>query len=219
MINGHAAHFKSFWIENDKGLRGTGIFLAGKWIETVANTSRVSDRTIAMKVLFRHNAVSVNSVYAPWFDLDENQRDDILDCVKVVAGSFRERLVNVIIGDFKGHVEVSADYENQQGGNGVGVRNKEGERILEFYAAIYMTVRNTLFKKRKIPPSLIVGLTETQLNYCFIKGDQRKFVKNKKVLPTERYITQRKRLVCDLKIRKVKETKRKFVPRRKIETI
>lgn len=152
------------------GVRGIGISLAEKWIETVAKTSRVSDRTIAM-VLLRGNTVLVNSVYTRRFDLDEGHRDDLLDCVIVVAGSFRERLVNIITRGFKGHVEVNAeDYENQQGGNGFGVRNKEGERILEFYAALYMTVRNTIFKKRK---SLLVFIvwsnknTTTKLLFCY----------------------------------------------------
>ena len=114
------------------GVRGIGISLAEKWIETVANTSRVSDRTIAM-VLLRGNTVLVNSFYTRRFDLDESHRDDVLDCVIVVARSFRERLVNIITRGFKGHVEVNAeDCENQQGGNGFGVRNKERERILEF---------------------------------------------------------------------------------------
>ena len=150
------------------GVRGIGISLAEKWIETVANTSRVSDRTIAM-VLLRGNTVLVNSVYTRRFDLDESYRDDLLDCVIIVAGSFRERLVNIITRGFKGHVEVNAeDYENHQGGNGFGVRNKEGEKILEFCAAIHMTVRNTIFKKRKSPQVLIVWSNKkaTKLLFC-----------------------------------------------------
>ena len=37
-----------------------------------------------------------------------------------------------------------------------------------------------------------------------------------KVLPSQKSITQHKPLVCDFKIRKVKDTRIKFVPRRKI---
>ena len=37
-----------------------------------------------------------------------------------------------------------------------------------------------------------------------------------KVLPSEECTTHRKALVCDIKIRKVKDTRRKFLPRRKI---
>ena len=149
------------------GVRGIGISLAEKWIETVAKTSRVSDRTIAM-VLLLDNTVLVNSVYTRRFDSDESHRDDVLDCV-IVAGSFRERLVNIITRGFKGHVEVNAeDYENHQGGNGFGVRNKERERIPEFCAAIYMTVRNTIFKERKSPLVFIVWSNKkaTKLLFC-----------------------------------------------------
>ena len=61
-----------------------------------------------------------------------------------------EKEVNGIAGELSGHVGGSAEnYENQHGGYGFGVRNYKRETILEFYAAIYMTVRNTLFKKRE----------------------------------------------------------------------
>ena len=39
-------------------------------------------------------------------------------------------------------------YEEQHWGCGYGVRSKQGERILEFCAAMNMAVGNTLFKKR-----------------------------------------------------------------------
>ena len=61
-----------------------------------------------------------------------------------------EKEVNGIAGELSGHVGGNAEnYENQHGGYGFGVRNSKREMILEFYAAIYMTVRNTLFKKRE----------------------------------------------------------------------
>lgn len=54
---------------------------------------------------------------------------------------------NEVIGHLNGHVRSNAeDYQDQHKGYGYRVRNKEGERILEFCVAIKMTVANTLFK-------------------------------------------------------------------------
>ena len=50
---------------------------------------------------------------------------------------------------------------------------------------------------------------KTQVDYCLVRRNQRKFAK---VLPSE----ECKPLLCDFKTRKVKDTMIKFVPRRKI---
>ena len=50
----------------------------------------------------------------------------------------------------------------------------------------------------------------------FGKKKPRKCVKDIKVLPREEYITQRKPLVSDFKIKNVSDTKRKFVRRFKV---
>lgn len=54
----------------------------------------------------------------------------------------------VIIGDFKGHIERIAEIsEGKHGCYGYIVKKKEQEQILGFYAAMDMTVGNTLFKR------------------------------------------------------------------------
>ena len=51
-------------------------------------------------------------------------------------------------GDLNGHVGRAGDgFEDVHGGYGVGVKNFEGERILEFGVALDMKVCGTQFKK------------------------------------------------------------------------
>ena len=52
--------------------------------------------------------------------------------------------------------------------------------------------------------------------YFFVKKDQRTFMKNIKLISSEDFITKHKPLIRDFKIRKVKDTKRKFVSRKKL---
>ena len=54
------------------------------------------------------------------------------------------------------------------------------------------------------------------LMHCLVRRNQRKFSKDIKVLSSEECITQHKTLLYDFKTRKVKDTRIKFVPRRKI---
>ena len=59
-----------------------------------------------------------------------------------------EKEIAVIAGYFNGHAGSNPEgYEDLHVRHGHGVRNKEGEGILEFCAAMNITVGNTLFKK------------------------------------------------------------------------
>ena len=52
-------------------------------------------------------------------------------------------------GDFNDHLGSNPEnYDEQHGDYGYGVRNKKGERILEFCTAKNMIVGNTVSKKR-----------------------------------------------------------------------
>lgn len=56
-------------------------------------------------------------------------------------------------------------------------------------------------------------------DYCLARRSQRKFLVDLKASPSEVLIAQRKPFVCAFKIRKVKSTRRKFVPRRNIQKL
>ena len=43
MISGKGTEYKLLRIENEKGLRGVGTFLANKWVDKVIDISRVSE--------------------------------------------------------------------------------------------------------------------------------------------------------------------------------
>ena len=79
-----------------------------------------------------------------------------------------------------------------------------------------MAVGNTLFKKRASHlVTYETGPSKTQVDYFLVRSNQ-KLLKDKKVLPSDDYLSQPKPLVCEFKIRKVKDPRRKFVPRRMI---
>ena len=104
-------------------------------------------------------------------------------------------------------LEVVKKTEDQYGEYGLGVKNKEEGQILEFYTAINMRVGKILFHKRKSHPvTYESGPSKMQVEYCLVRRDQRKFVKDMKALPSERCITQHKQVLCNFKIRKVNDT-------------
>ena len=87
-------------------------------------------------------------------------------------------------GDFNGHVgEEIEGFQGVHGGNGIGQRNAEGRMLLEFCDERELCVANTWFKKtdeRKI--TFKSGNNESEIDFILISKENRKFVKDVKVL-------------------------------------
>ena len=118
---------------------------------------KVNASVIILKLLFDTCILTVVSTYAPQIGLseEEEEKDEIWDTLVHVVSGISEREVVVIGGDLNGHVGSLAEgYEGVHGGSGFGVRNTEGERILEFGNTSDMVVCNTMFKKR---PSRLIS--------------------------------------------------------------
>ena len=102
---------------------------------------------------------------------DDSQKDDSYASLINVFKKLKEKEVVVIAGEFHGHVGSNTEnYEDQHGGNGYEVRNKERERVLEICAAMNITVGNTLFKKRA--SHLVAyeyGSSQAQVKYCLVR--------------------------------------------------
>lgn len=123
--------------------------------------------------------VSFMSVHVPW-------------CFKPqpslisVAGKFAEKGVVIIARlqwtccDYKNLWGQHADYD-------FGIRNREQEKILDFCAAIIMTVVNRTFRKRE--RHLVIyefDSSKKYVDYCVVMKNQTKFVKRLlKSVPTD----------------------------------
>ena len=211
-VVGKECRYKLFWIGK------TGLFLAEKWVENVFDVCRVSDRIIVVKLMLDSNIVTIVSVYAPQSGLEASEKDHFYNSLIDVASKFGEKESVILGGDFNGHVgRIGQGYEGIHGGYGYGDRNREGERILDFCAALNMFVGNTYFKKKE--SHLVTfesGSARTQIDYFLFRQNQRKYLCDVKVIPSEECITQHKPVVCVFKIRKLKSSKRKFIPKRKV---
>ena len=83
--------------------------------------------------------VSVISVYAPQYGLDESQTDDFYDSLFNIVRNLKEKELVVIAGDFNGHIGSNPKtYKDEHGRYGYGVGNKQREKILDFCAASQM---------------------------------------------------------------------------------
>ena len=148
MIVGKDSHYKVFWIGSENGNGGVGILLAEEWLEKVYDICRISDRLMMIKLAIENN-ITVLSCYAPQVGLDNTIKDAIYDLLNGTDNKVSATETLVICGDFNGHVgKVANGYEGVHGGRGYGLRNTEGEGILEFAVAHDLVVGNTHFHKK-----------------------------------------------------------------------
>ena len=86
--------------------------------------------------------------------------------------------------DFNGHVGKEIEgFEGVYGGYGIGERNAEGRMLLEFCDEKKLCVANTGFRKkhnRKV--TFKAGEFATEIDYVLIGKEQRKYIKNIKII-------------------------------------
>ena len=119
---------------------------------------------------------------------------------------------------WNGHIgSKSTGFEEVHGGQAIGKRNTEGERILDFAFANELVVGNTWFKKK--PEHLVTyqsGNAATQIDFILYRRSFRKQVSNVKVILGEECASQHGLLVGDFRVSIPPQPKRKFVPRIKL---
>ena len=125
----------------------------------------------------------------------------------------------VLGGDLNGHVGRESDgYEGVDGLFGYGIRNMEGETILELGDSMDMIVHGTQFKKdeNKIM-TYSSGASNTTVDYLIIRKQDRKCLWDEKAIPGEEAVSQNHLILVDTKVRgAVKAQRTKFRPRRKV---
>ncbi|XP_065315531.1 uncharacterized protein LOC135924402 [Gordionus sp. m RMFG-2023] len=120
--------------------------------------------------------------------LEEMKKDIFWDSLLGVTSSLAYEEGIILAGDLNGHVGANSEgYEGVHGGFSYGMRNLEGERILDFSDAMDMIVCNTKFKKESEKLVTISRVVlKVQWITCYL-GDvcDRCIVKNVKVIPGE----------------------------------
>ena len=181
---------------NAQGRNGVGIALSKDLKDSLVSVARRSDRVMSVKLCL-NEMINVVCAYAPqvgcedeekiafWEQLDEELRN-IPEGEKVIVG-----------GDLNGHVGVNREgIERVHGGWGVGERNEEGERVVDFAVAFDLAICNTFFQKRNA--HLITyksGGRESQIDYILCRRHHLKEIKNCKVINGESVAPQH-RVVC-----------------------
>ena len=109
-------------------------------------------------------------------------------------------------GDLNGHVGMNGRESTSHGNIGLGERNEEGDRVVEFANTFDLVIANTWFTKTR--NQLITfksGNRESQIDYILTNRRHLKYMINCKTIPGEAIVSQHRLVVMDLRTRTKKK--------------
>ncbi|XP_045449635.1 craniofacial development protein 2-like [Melitaea cinxia] len=197
------AGYKFYYCGCDGKRNGVGIVLDRELKNKVTDVNRVNDRVIIVRLLMEDSVLNIVSVYAPQTGCDDSMKERFWEDFDAVIMRVPECEEIYIGGDFNGHVgRMNDGYERVHGGRGHGVRNRDGEALLEAALAFDLAIANTFYQKRE--QHLVTyrsGLHSTQIDYILLRRNRLKSAKDCKVIPSESLVSQHRLLLLDLTLR------------------
>ena len=217
-LKGKDTEFKFLWCGNAEGTGGAGFLVAKKWADQIIEVQRASDRILLIKLILGKSVFSLISIYAPQSGLSAEIKERFYDQLQGVVAKVPNSENLLIVGDWNGHAGATAEvYSTVHGSQGYGMRNAEGDRMLEFATANDLRVGNTWFKKRDSHlVTFSSGGNQTQIDYILYRRGFSRYVSNVRTFPgseEQELVTQHRLLACDFTVARSATKKRKFTPR------
>ena len=196
----------NFFYHGDTSNRnGGGLILREERTKDILEISRLSDRIILLKLACPNTkkVTTIISVYAPQQGLPELEKYKFYEQLETVT---RQAETVIISGDLNGHVGRNGRESTSHGNIGLGERNEEGDRVVEFANTFDLVIANTWFTKTR--NQLITfksGNTESQIDYILTNRRSLKDSINCKTIPGEAVVSQHRLVVMDLRTRTQKK--------------
>ena len=195
---------------NDQGRNGVGVILSKEMKECLVEVKRGGDRLMTIKLSFGESIINVISAYAPQVGCTEEEKDTFWRLLEGELQALEESERLIIGGDLNGHIGSDNEIIDRiHGGQGLGERNAEGERILDFALSFDMAIVNSFFtKKMEHQITYKSGGRMSKIDYILCRRIHLREVRDCKVIPGE-HVTPQHRLLCmDMKVKerpKIKE--------------
>ena len=176
-----------------------GIILREERTKDTLEISRIRDRIILLKLACPNTkeVTTIISAYAPQQGLPELEKDQFYEQLETVT---RQAETVIIGGDLNGHVGRSGRGSTSHGNIGLGERNEEGDRVVEFANTFDLVIANTwLTKTRNQLITFKSGNSESQIDYILTNRRSLKDIINCKTIPGEAVVSQNRLAVVDLR--------------------
>ncbi|XP_078141751.1 uncharacterized protein LOC139917505 [Centroberyx gerrardi] len=164
--------------QEDKHIHGVALIVSKEKAKTLVEWEPVSDRMIRARFNSKHCKLTIIQCYAPTNEAEKEDKDDWYEELQRTVSKVPQHDMLLIIGDM--NAKVGADNDNCDraiGSHGCGVRNNNGERLVDFCLENNCVVGGTIFPHKNIhkltwrSPD---GLTTNQINHILINGKWRR---------------------------------------------
>ena len=113
------------------------------------NWQPVSDRIISARFSSKVRNISIIKCYFPSELADDNVKDEFYSRQNAVYGSTPRGQIVIVMGDLNAKVGVgNSDVEYVVGRHGVGVRNDNGVRFVDFCSTYHCVIGGTTLQHR-----------------------------------------------------------------------
>ena len=201
---------KLYYCGGKRPRNGVRLCLSSYWQDKAIDVQRISERMMTMKLVTPGRNYNIVSAYAPQQGCEQWEKDQFWNQLENAISRIPGVEEVVVAGDLNGHVGMDrTGYERWHGGQTLGQRNEEGERILELAQMYDLALVNTFFEKKD--EHLVTyrsGRYFSVIDYILVRRSMLGKVKNGKVIPGESIAAQHRILVADLNIQKQKEKRR-----------
>lgn len=132
------------------GRHGVGFVLTPEMAERVDSVDFRSERIIGITLKLDTKNISMIQVYAPQQGRPVAEKEDFYNSLQDVTESAKYRENVIIMGDWNGHVGHDREgVRDVVGAHGLGDRNADGSRIIDFCILNGLSIMNTYFKHKE----------------------------------------------------------------------
>ena len=137
---GQGAHFVGtsvrmykLWSGNDAGLGGVGVLVKEEISGNIVEVRIKHDRAMAIVLTLGGEVMQIICMYKPQSERPDTEKVRFYDELASERDLQSSSVIIVSLDDFNGHVGKCAEgFEGVHWENGIGKRNAEGRRLLEF---------------------------------------------------------------------------------------
>lgn len=207
------AKYRVFISGGEKRRRGVGLVVKEEMAKSILMWEPISDRITIMRLKMAPINMLVAQIYAPCEDADEEEKDQFYERLDQVIQEYKKgRECLVVMGDFNGKVGNDKE-EDTIGPFGVGVRNDNGERIVNLSKRHNLFVTNTWFQQKRSAQHTWTSPdknTKNQIDYILVDKRFRNGVQNSKSMPGADCESDHNPVVATMKIKlqRVKKSKK-----------
>ncbi|XP_072757730.1 uncharacterized protein [Anoplolepis gracilipes] len=199
---------------------GVAFILTGPTAKAVLGYRTVNDHIITVKIRARPININVIQVYAPTAKSSEETVEAFFDQLSRTINVLPKQEILIILGDMNakvGQTTTIKDHLKQIiGPFGLGIKNKRGDRMLQFCQEQSLTIANTIFQfhNRRLYTWKSPGNRyRNQIDYIMVRSRCKSSIRNCRTYPRADCGSDHQLLVMQFKIRfkKIKHLQKKAI--------